>query len=223
MHDGTPDDGDLGELADSRDLRWGGDSETYSNRKLGEPADALDESFGVSGHLLARAGDSGARDRVNKAGRNLGDQLQSLVGRSGRSQKDGREVVLARLAQILGRFFYRQIGDQRSVNPRKPRNLAEFFDAHAQNGIEIGEDHRPTDWECSRISAASVSTLQRRSMLERALAGALNHGTVGERVAEGDAELDDARTGLDRREDDVARGREVGIAASYVSHEGRLF
>jgi len=53
-------------------------------------------------------------------------------------------------------------------------------------------------------------------VLEGALAGALNDRSVGEGVAEGDAEFDDAGTRVDGGEDDVARGGEVRVAAGDV-------
>ncbi len=59
-------------------------------------------------------------------------------------------------------------------------------------------------------------------MLEGALAGALNHWSIGERVAEGNAEFDDACSCFNGRENHIAGGCEVGIAAGYVSDERRL-
>src|SRR5208282_3075812 len=97
---------------------------------------------GVSSHLLTLPSDAGTRDRINKSARNLGDQLQPLVRRGGRSQKNSCEIILASLAQIYGRFFDGQIGNQSSVNPRQPRNQAKLRESHAQDGIEVGEDHK---------------------------------------------------------------------------------
>ena len=57
-------------------------------------------------------------------------------------------------------------------------------------------------------------------MFKGPLAGALNNGTIGERIAEGNSEFDDARARLDRGEDDFSRGGEIGIAAGDVSDEG---
>lgn len=56
-------------------------------------------------------------------------------------------------------------------------------------------------------------------MLEGALAGALNYGAIGQRIAEWDTEFDDARTSFNGSENDFACGREVGIAAGYVGDE----
>ena len=59
-------------------------------------------------------------------------------------------------------------------------------------------------------------------MLKGALAGALNDWSIGERVAEGNAEFDDACSCFNGRENHIAGGCEVGIAAGYVSDERRL-
>ena len=58
--------------------------------------------------------------------------------------------------------------------------------------------------------------LQRRAVFERPLAGALNYGAIGERIAERDSEFDDACARVDGCEDDLFCGGEIGIAASYV-------
>src|ERR1039458_2390298 len=155
-----------------------------------------------------------------KTGGNLGNQLQPLVGRGWRSQKNGGEVVLASLAQILGGFFNRQIGDQRSVNPGQPRDLAELRDSHAQDGIEVGEDHQSDRLRMlANFRGESEYVLQRRAVFERPLTGALNHRAIGERIAEWDSEFDYTRTCVDGGEDDLASSREVGIAAGYIGDE----
>ena len=58
-------------------------------------------------------------------------------------------------------------------------------------------------------------------MLQRALAGPLDHRPVGHRIAERNAQFDHVRAGVDRGQHDVARGREIGIAAGDVGDESR--
>src|SRR5208282_3705623 len=119
--------------------------------------------------------------------------------------------------QILGGFFDGQIGDQSSVDSGETSDLAELRKTHAQDGIEVGKDHQAdglrmlTDLRC-----------QCQHVLEGALAGALNDGSISERIAEGNAELDDACSCFDGSENHIARGGEVGIAAGDVSDESRL-
>src|SRR5260370_17984803 len=78
VDDGAANDRALGEFADRCELLRRRDSETDGNGKVGEAADALDESLGVAGHLLARAGEPTAGVRVNKPGGNLWHSLQTL-------------------------------------------------------------------------------------------------------------------------------------------------
>ena len=74
--------------------------------------------------------------------------------------------------------------------------------------------------DCLRTSFGQLQNLlKRRSIPQSPFAGPLDHRPVGHRVAEGDAEFDDIRTGINCREDDIARGREVGIAAGDVGDE----
>jgi len=56
-------------------------------------------------------------------------------------------------------------------------------------------------------------------VLEGPLAGALDDRAIGERIAEGDAELNHARTRVDGRQNDLTRSGEVGVAAGYVGDE----
>ena len=56
-------------------------------------------------------------------------------------------------------------------------------------------------------------------MPQRALAGALDHRAIGDRIAERHAQFDDIGAGVNRRERDLARGVEVGIAAGDVGDE----
>ena len=149
--------------------------------------------------------------------------LKALVGAGGRSQENGCEVVLAGFAQIFGGFFDGEIGDQNAVDSGETSDLAELREAHAQDGIEVGEDHQSdglgmfADFggECEHV-------LERCSVLEGALAGALDDWSIGERVAEGNSEFDHACTCVDGCENHIACGDEVGIAAGYVDDQRRL-
>src|ERR1700677_4119701 len=64
--------------------------------------------------------------------------------------------------------------------------------------------------------------LERSSVFERPLAGALNHRTIGERIAEGHAQLNYARARVDGRQNNLARRGKVGMAAGWVREEGRF-
>ncbi len=56
-------------------------------------------------------------------------------------------------------------------------------------------------------------------MFKRPLACALNDRAIGERIAEGNTQLNNARTRINGCQDDFTCGGEVGIAAGYVGDE----
>lgn len=61
--------------------------------------------------------------------------------------------------------------------------------------------------------------LQRCSVLERPPAGALDHRAIGKRIAERNAKFNHARTRVNGRQNDLARGCETGVATGYVGDE----
>jgi hypothetical protein len=63
---------------------------------------------------------------------------------------------------------------------------------------------------------------QRGAARESALACALNGGTVGARVRERDADLDQVGSVLGEREDELAGRLEIGISARDERDEGAL-
>ena len=58
--------------------------------------------------------------------------------------------------------------------------------------------------------------------MDGAIHGALNDGAVGERVAEGNAELNDVSAGINGGYGDVARGGDRGIACGEIDDETGL-
>ena len=71
--------------------------------------------FRVGGELGLRAGDADARDGVDEAARVLGDGAEAVVGRGGRGEEDGREVVLAHDVEVFGGFFDDHVGEENAV------------------------------------------------------------------------------------------------------------
>jgi hypothetical protein len=57
-------------------------------------------------------------------------------------------------------------------------------------------------------------------VFERSLAGTLNDRTIGKRIAEGDTELNHARTRVNSRQDDLTCGRKIRVTAGHVCDEG---
>ena len=63
---------------------------------------------------------------------------------------------------------------------------------------------------------------QGSSVAQRSFAGALDHRSVRHRIAERNAQFDHIRAGVNGRESDVPRGREIGVAASEIGDERRM-
>ena len=137
-----------------------------------------------------------------------------------RGEEDGGKVVPAGFAEVFGGFFDGEIGYQSAVDSGGSGDVAELGEAHAQNWIEIRKDNQADGLGMlTDFSGEFKNMLKRSSVLEGALAGALDDRPIGERIAERDSEFDDARSGFDGGENDFARGGEVGIAAGYVCDE----
>ena len=107
--------------------------------------------------------------------------------------------------------------------PAMARDVAELGEAHTQDWIEIGEDDQSDRLRMlANFGGEFEHVLKRRSVLEGALAGTLDYGTIGERIAEWNAEFDDACAGLDACEDNFSCCGEIGVAAGDVGDEGGL-
>jgi hypothetical protein len=62
--------------------------------------------------------------------------------------------------------------------------------------------------------------LKRRSVFKRPLAGALDNRPIGERIAEGDPQLNHTRTRVNGCQDNLACSDKVRVAAGDVGDEG---
>ena len=177
--------------------------------RLRELLEAADELLGVGGELGLRAGDADARDGVDEAARVLGDGAETLVGRGGRGEEDGREVVGAHDVEVLGGFFDDHVGEENAVGAGGLRGVRELGHAHADDGVEIAEeDDAGLRAQLADVEAGLEDVGEARAAGDGAFAGALDDGAVGERVAEWDAELDDVGAGVDGGDGHVARGGE---------------
>ncbi len=89
-----------------------------------------------------------------------------------------------------------------------------------QDRVEIGKDDeaglraRGAQFACERENIG-----ERGAIGDGAMAGALDDGAIGERIAEGNTEFEDVGAGIDGGERDGARGGEVGVADGEVDDE----
>jgi hypothetical protein len=112
----------------------------------------------------------------------------------------------------------RKIGEDETRNPQRVRLGEKSLDPIAQDGIEIAEHYdrpaqlRPGD-EVERAT-------ERHSLPERLEGGALDGWSVGERITEGHADLDDISHFGSRSKRCAARVCS-GVARSEVGNESR--
>ncbi len=167
------------------------------------------------------AGDADAGDGVDEALRRGGDGGEAGVGRGGRGEEDGREVVGAHCGEVFGGLFDDHVGEQDAVDAGLGSRGAEGGQAHADDGIEVGEeDEAGSGAGVARSCARKLEDVgQADAAGNRAFAGALDDGAVGEGVAEGDAELDHVGAGVDGGEGDGAGVGEGGVACGEVGDD----
>ena len=82
---------------------------------------------------------------------------------------------------------------------------------------------RPASGRAARISPGELEHIGHASSARHgALAGALDHGSIGERIAERHAQLDHIRARIDRGKRNGARGLHAGIAGGEINDQARL-
>src|SRR6266446_7499702 len=104
-------------------------------------------------------------------------------------------------AAIVGGFFGSEVGGEDAVGPSFAGGAREFFQAQLQDVIEIAKEHERNLRGLTDASDEFDYTGERGAGFKGALGGALDCGAVGERIAEGNAELDDVGACLGERED----------------------
>ena len=95
-----------------------------------------------------------------------------------------------------------------------PHHFTEFLQPHSQNRIQIGKYNQPRRLRLLPNFRRQLEHLcQRGAVFERPFAGSLDHRPIRHRIAERHAQLDHIRPGLNCRQHDLARRRQIRIAA----------
>lgn len=98
--------------------------------------------------------------------------------------------------------------------------MTELGEAHAEDRVEIRKDNETGGLGVlTDFGGEFQNVLKPSSLLEGPLTGALDHGSIGDGVAEGDAELNDAGSGGDSGEDNFFGRSEIGVSAGDISDE----
>src|SRR5580698_1865377 len=122
--------------------------------------------------------------------------------------------------EVFSGFFDDHVGDQDAVDACLLSRGAEIFESEAENGIVVGEDDEAGTGAFEAESGGEgEDVVEAGTVLYGALAGALDDGAVSERIAEGDAELEDVRARVNGGDGDVVGSGEVGVAYRDVGDE----
>ena len=153
----------------------------------------------------------------------LGNGLEALVGAGGRGKKNGREAGAAHLGEILLGFFDDHVDDEDAVGAGGLCIVGKAGEAEAEDGIEVSENNEAGGGAGgANVARDGENVSQTRAAGESALAGALDDGTIAERVAERDAELDDVCARVNGGDGDAAGRVERRIAGRQVRNQARF-
>ena len=185
-------------------------------------ADERDTFSQVARHARLHPGHALARDVVDEAGAALDDGGDAFVRRGGCDEPDGAEAGVAHQLFVGVGFLGRQVEHEQSVHARVGGVGDELLHAAAVQEVEINvEDNR--DFRLAPDFSDGRQELRRRgAALQAALGGELVHEAVRQRVAEGDAKLEDVHTRAVEGERELARGLEMGVTRADVNDEGLL-
>ena len=190
-----------------------GDAEPHGDRQPSPAcpfADARDQSRRTIGNVFALAGNAGAGDGVDESLAVLGDGGKALIRAGGRSKEDRREADAVHLGEVGRGFFDDHVRQQDTVDAGGSGCVGEVGQAEAQDGIEIGKDHQAgMGTGGAQIAGQGKHVYETGTAREGAFTGALDDRAIGERIAEGNAELDDVRAGIDGSESDGAGDAQV--------------
>ena len=164
--------------------------------------------------------DGGAADHIDEAVGIVVDEADTLVaGLRGDEHDDAQVITICHRLDHTQIVVEGQVGDNHAADAHLGATLTECFDAEMEDGIEVAhEDERclylPFDGLQLREERFEVHTVR-----EGFRGGTLNDGTVGQRVAEGNADLDAIDASTLHREDDVGRAVEGGSSGAEVERE----
>src|SRR6202030_4069344 len=205
-----------GNVAGKRDAEANGDGE------LRDAAGAADERWEIVGQGILRAGNAGAGNQIEKAGRTGGDFREAFVCGSGSAKKNGVEMVHAENAAIVFGFFGCEIGSENSVRAGRRCGRCESFEAHLQDGIVVAKENKRDLGKLTNAADKIENTGESRPGSQSALRSALDRRPIRERIAEGHAQFINVRAGFSKCTDEFQRGVEGRIADGDVSDDAEF-
>ena len=143
----------------------------------------------AAGHFRSHAGDAEPRDAIQESAARFRRLPDPLRRRRRAEQPD--DVDARRRGRVVqhARFFDRQIEHEQAVDARFHGARDETIDAEAIDGIRVGEEDDGRGDRGADGSDQVERARQRHAARERALARALNHRAVSQRLRERHADL----------------------------------
>ena len=121
----------------------------------------------------------------------LVDQAHPLLGGLRGDQHDETQpVALGHGLVTLHIILERQVRDDDSVHAHFRAARAEGLEAEAEHGVEVAHQDEGDVHVAADAFELLEELLEGHPAAERLRGGVLDHGTVGHRIAEGDADLD---------------------------------
>ena len=168
------------------------DAEAHADRQLHVRPDARNHLLHTLDVEVARARHALERHMVDIAAGHAGDVGDAFCRRRGRDQEDGIEPARAQQGGERGALLGRIVDHEHAVDAGSLCVVGEAFHAVTLDRICITHQHHRR----RRVARAELAhdgqhLRHADASRQRALAGLLDHRTVGHRVAERNAELDD--------------------------------
>ena len=166
---------------------------------------------------LLRAGDGCAGDHIHETIGVVVDKTDALLAGLGRDEHDDAQVVLVGngLDNLLI-VLEGQVGDDGAAHTALYARLAKGLDAVVQDGVEITHEYqRDVDLVLDGLELAEEQA-EVHAILERLCGGTLNDGTIGQRIAEGDAYLDHGDATALHGKNHIAGALEGGTACAEI-------
>jgi hypothetical protein len=125
--------------------------------------------------------------------------------------------------EVFAGFFDNHVDDEDAIDAGLLGSYAEILEPETEDGIVVGEDDEAgVGTRDTEACGEGEDIVKAGAMFERALAGPLDDGAIGEWIAEGDPELEDVSTSVNGSDGDVGARRKVGIADGDVGDEAGL-
>ena len=208
VDDGGPDDGAVGAvLAEVQDVLPLGDAEADGDGDARVLADARDELRQVRRQVGPGARHAGDAHGVDPAGGGPGQLLDALVGGGGREERHGAEGVLLAHGQDAARLLHRQIDHDETVDAGRYAVLAQLVYAASvlEERVTIAHEHhrngqtlRPRCLHSFNADFWSCYSVGKCNLIR-----SLNSGSIGHRIREWNANLNNISTALLKSKDSI--------------------